>query len=382
MFDFIKRIEKQEQHCIDSLKICVYFLITSLIIICNALILKKHLILLVENQVLYIFSVVAQVVGTFIGVSIAGYTLLDSRNNSIDDIDDDGIKELQKSVARDQFIWLIRIITYGLIDIVLCLFSISLYDKKPSWLFDIISGEALVILLLFFIILIKFTLFLSPKAISKQSDSIKNSMDKRYQKKTAQIITFDEYITKFNKLEKVLYDLVNIYDKKGDYMVGATIPRHPKGFLNSCTTLKEMRLLNNATCIILDDIRQYRNALVHGTEENKDVNEEIYNKLIMILKLLEALRDYAFENNTIIFESRQYRDLVKYALDNVLSDEEKKYFADIKMIVKNAKNREISNNQLRIIKYWINSGLLNEFYLGGKLTKNEYHSILTMGNRK
>ena len=203
MFDFIKRIEKKER-CIDSLVIGVYFLITFFIIIGNALILKKHLILLVENQVLYIFSVVAQVVGTFIGVSIAGYTLLDSRNNSIDDIDDDGIKELQKSVARDQFIWLIRIVTYGLIDIVLCLFSISLYDKKPSWLFDIISGEALVILLLFFIILIKFTLFLSPKAISKQSDSIKNSMDKRYQKKTAKIITFDEYITQYNKLEKVV----------------------------------------------------------------------------------------------------------------------------------------------------------------------------------
>lgn len=323
MSEFIKRIEKMERR-IGSLEIFFYFLITFLMIICNALIFKKHFILLVENQILYIFSVIAQVVGTFIGVSIAGYTLLDSRNNSIEDIDDDGIKELQKSVASEQFSWLIRIIIYGLIDIVLCLFSISLYDKKPSYLFDIVSDEALVILLLFFYILIKFTLFLSPKAISKQSDIIKHNMDKAYPKKTAKIITFDDFIIKYNRLENVLYDLANEFDKK-DHMAGAVVSCHGRGILYSCRTLKEIGILKNATSKVLDDIRQYRNVLVHGTEENKNISEEIYDKLTRILELLESLRDYVNENqNANIYESKQYIELVNYSFDNVVSDAEKK----------------------------------------------------------
>ena len=60
--------------------ICVFLSLVNLI---NCWLFKINLILLSENQILYIYSSLAQVIGALLGLTIAGYSMIDSKMKSL-----------------------------------------------------------------------------------------------------------------------------------------------------------------------------------------------------------------------------------------------------------------------------------------------------------
>lgn len=62
-------------------------IIFSLINLANSVGMHITFISLVENQILYTFSALAQVVGALLGLTIAGYSIIDSKLKSIGESD-------------------------------------------------------------------------------------------------------------------------------------------------------------------------------------------------------------------------------------------------------------------------------------------------------
>ena len=77
------------------------FIFLSLINLINCLVFKKKLVILSENQILYIYSSLAQVIGALLGLTIAGYGIIDPKMKALSEADTT-ITEYVDDVRQDQ----------------------------------------------------------------------------------------------------------------------------------------------------------------------------------------------------------------------------------------------------------------------------------------
>lgn len=80
----------------------IIFIFLSIINICNCWLIKYNIIFLSENQILYIYSSLAQVIGVLLGLTIAGYSVIDAKIQSIG-TEDDTITEYMENLRSDYF---------------------------------------------------------------------------------------------------------------------------------------------------------------------------------------------------------------------------------------------------------------------------------------
>ncbi len=369
----------------DILILAVIVTISTVFVFNNAFFWHFHIVYLVENQILYIFSVLAQIVGALIGISVAAYALLDSRFNSIVEYDDT-LKEIIPSLRKNQFWWLLHLVSYGLLDIVLCLSSISIYTIEPPVLFDILSDASLIIFFIDIYILIRFTLFLSPDAQSLLGNALKKEIEDEYSNVSSSPASFAEFITKYNQFEELLYSFLDKKDIQ-QYQTGAAVPKINRHNLTHIDEiLRTKGIFNNCLVKIYNDIRKYRNALVHGTDDNKEVNADIYNKLFSLYELLKELQDYirAHENEDYK-NSLQYLNLLNFSLDNALSDSEKE---TIKKLLQSTGSNVISTNisgiSTRGLFNIVCDGVLDDLLSSNRITHDQYLAVYHyyLGKRK
>ena len=107
------------------LSICI---ILSLLNLINCWIFKIEYILISENQLLYIYSSLAQVIGALLGLTIVGYSVIDSKMKSLSETDTT-ITEYAEDVRRDYYIALMHIIIPSTVDIIFCLAAMAVYSN-------------------------------------------------------------------------------------------------------------------------------------------------------------------------------------------------------------------------------------------------------------
>ena len=359
----------------DVLIILTITIVSLILTIDNVFFWHIHLVYLNESQILNIFSVLSQIVGGFIGISVAAYALLDSRFNSIIE-SDDTLKEIILFLRKNQFRWLLRLVIGGLINVTLCLSTISIYIIDTPYLFDLLSDFALISFAINIYCLIKFILFLSPNALSLQSNIIKKDIEKDYTTKTKPA-SFAEFVTKYNQFEDLLYSFIDDEDYL-PYQYGSAIPRTPKRKnIRIDDALRSKGIFNNCLVKIYNDIRKYRNALVHGTDDNKEVNAEINNRLLTLYDLLNKLLQYTKKNPSDFKNSSEYQALIEYSLDNVLSNTERD---TLNVILKyehstNSTNR-VSKINTRGFTNMICNGIFDDLVASDRITKEEYSALL------
>lgn len=84
-------------------------IILSLLNLINCWIFKIEYVFLNENQILYIYSSLAQVIGALLGLTIAGYSMVDSKLKTLSETDTT-ITEYVEDTRHDYYISLMYII--------------------------------------------------------------------------------------------------------------------------------------------------------------------------------------------------------------------------------------------------------------------------------
>ena len=228
-----------------------------------------------ENSLLYISSTIAQVIATLYGLTITGYIFFDDKLKSETDKDDsliDIIEVLKLDYRKTLFklgILIAITIFLSLANIIL-LNAISLFDWiKKTILYNSILGAAIcIIFILLFIIKV-----IDPKKYEKVSNQEKRKIDDNDNSKNNKNF-IAEFMREFFSLEKILKNLARPY-----YAI------QTKTIHDCMSIIKKYQLLDNNIIVEIDNIRRYRNYVVHGAEAF--VNEDMYKQLQKINEYLK-----------------------------------------------------------------------------------------------
>ena len=290
------------------------FGVTFLINCLNVIFFKWHIIYLSKDQILYIFSAIAQIVAALISVIIAAYGILDIKNKSKQAEQNEAYKNLRDNLFKA----LLRIIIIGVVDIALCLLVIATYEEFEG-LYDFFSSEAIILLLLLFFNLFNFARYLNPDEIQRAADKILRAMEGEYSDKESDI-PIGKFLEDYNNLESTIIQFAMDFSGYKDYYRQIHI-------LDALKILDYNEVTDWQMDKIINDIRRYRNALVHSPEEQK-VNREIYDKLSHYLECFKQLfKTYSDldsedkrEKVLKIRETDVYRALEEYTEQNLLTD--------------------------------------------------------------
>ena len=282
---------------IDFQKITlITFLTLSLLNLINCYFLKFNKIYLTENQILYIYSSLAQVIGALLGLTIAGYSIIDSKMQSIGAADDT-ITEYTDKLRFDYFHSLIYIIIFSVIDIITCLIILAIYNEDNTFflLLPFFLTEAILLFLFIMVEVIKFALYLNPASIKEKSMQVKHIIDDKYPSSNNTQTNFSDFITYYNILEQLLkeYACELIQSPQSAYKLN---------FFDILNILQQKEIINNNVYHLINNLRRYRNALVHSLNSDKSVNAVIYQELMDIYNLIRDI--YKNRNNEKIKQKK------------------------------------------------------------------------------
>lgn len=283
------------------------FVILTLINIINCWLLKIEYVLLSENQILYIYSSLAQVIGALLGLTISGYSVMDSKMKTLSD-SDDTLTDYVADIRPHYFKSFIYIIIFSIVNIILCLLVIATYDNTYNKFTPFFMTESIIVFIFIMTELLRFVHYLNPSTIRKMGSHDKDSIDTEYQNTTPQneaSENFSSFITNYNVLEKLVKDFAcNLIDSPDS--------AYKIQFFDSLNILLHNEIINRETYSIIDEFRRYRNALVHSLDTDKSVNPSIYQKLDVIYKLLKAVYDARISKSDQEFETNKI-ELMHYS---------------------------------------------------------------------
>ena len=342
--------------------IIVVFILTIVNII-NCLTLRIELFPLIENQILYIYSSLAQIVGALLGLTIAGYSIIDSKMKNLA-LNDTTISAYVEDIRDDYYKSLIHIIGLSSATIFLCLIVLAVYKGNFTNLSPFFMTETMLIFVFAMIEVIEFVRYLNPNAISEKSSNDKKTIDSEYKTdSTNSSETFSPFITYYNLLEKLLKDFAH-------KLTNSTSPPYNIRYTEALDILLYNKIISKESYSMINEFRYYRNALVHSLNSDKSVNPLIYNNLEKTYTLLKELYNTYLKNGEISQE--QQNNLLTYSSQSGYSETDKRileYLANHPL----ATTRDISEH-LNYTNASVHRRLLNLQNLGiiQKIHKGKY----------
>ena len=265
-------------------------IIFSLVNLINSIVIKITFINLVENQILYIYSALAQVIGALLGLTIAGYSIIDSKLKTFGE-SDSTVTDIIDDLRTDYFSSLMTVIILSAIDILFCLFILCIYNNFLNILSPFFMNQSIIIFVFIMIEIIYFVNFLNPIKIREKGSADKERIEKSFKKTTsssssasAKSASFSSFVTTYNLLEALIREYA-------DKLTGSSYSSYKTPFFDAINILLKYEIINRETLSIIDELRRYRNALVHSLETDKSVNPDAYNKLENIYKKLKDIYD-------------------------------------------------------------------------------------------
>lgn len=310
-------------------------IILSLLNLINCWIFKIEYVFLSENQILYIYSSLAQVIGALLGLTIAGYSIVDSKLKTLSETDTT-ITEYVEDTRHDYYISLMYIIILSTINIILCLIVLAVYDNVFNLLAPFSMTETVIIFVYIMIELIRFVCYLNPNTIKEKGSLDKDSIDAEYKTKTVEgepSENFSPFITDYNLLEKLLKDFAC-------FLIESPNSTYKIQIFEALDVLLRNEIINRETYSIIDEFRRYRNALVHSLDTDKSVNTSIYRKLNDVYILLKSIYNARISGNDDEFKQKQH-ELMSYSKTHGYNEIDRKII-DFILTHPNTSLREIS----------------------------------------
>ncbi|MDG5852446.1 hypothetical protein [Clostridium beijerinckii] len=283
----------------------IYFIVLTILSIISVIyiLLKGPVILLDDNQILYIYSTSAQITAGLYGLTLTGFIFFESKLKDIVSENEtyyDHIESLKKIYYRDiSSIGLITILV-----ILMCILSISLYKINffQQLLINLILTLTIVFVIIAIISIVYFSIkLLDPNKLSQIGKRIMMSIEESRSDKFVEKENIEanntqllEFVKNYKELELIILRLAkefNNLEYRNDTRGHKTKPI----ILEALKILNYNQIINAVDMEKIDMLRKYRNVIVNGKDFNIDAN---------ILRLLKTYNE-AMKN---IFEARERKD--------------------------------------------------------------------------
>ena len=243
-----------------------------------------------ENQLLYIFATIAQITGSLLGLTLAAYTLIDDKFKKIGDSEESSL-DYANQIRAENFDNLISISILSIFTIILSLLVLLIYRNKHLEITIFFMLESIYI---FIRLLIKIYIFIqdaNPNNIIIKKEKEKELFDSEYTTNhTMEEKSFASFITYYNVLEEAIknYAQKQLPEKNNNINLQ---------FLDSLSILRDLDIISQKCYAQINELRLYRNSLVHSTEDNKIVNSTLFEILKNICNLFLSLTESSDNDN-------------------------------------------------------------------------------------
>lgn len=255
-----------------------------------------------ENQLLYLFSAMAQVIGGIFGLTLTAYVFfVDKFKESAKD--DDALYDATTAILNRYFQNLILLaVTCGVIIFFCIMGIIDLHNWMVAYSFVI--NESVCLFLIGIVATLSFgTMLLDPGKLDKEIRKMKKGAEVYYQIAEDSVSgDFLEFLRTYNQLEQLVIEFAKecMKDWK-DYRYN-----YKPQIIQSLKVLNLREIVNYNLLNEINELRMYRNALVHGVDF--DVTRDVCVRIAAIYKELKNAFD-AYKNNGL--DSEEWNEAVK-----------------------------------------------------------------------
>jgi uncharacterized protein YutE (UPF0331/DUF86 family) len=243
-------------------------------------------IFLNENQILYLFSTAAQVVGGIFGLIIAGYIFLRSEMDK--QIDEDETKEVPINELKKEYFYLLVFLSInGALSILLSILCIGSEDsQKYKTQFPLLLNTTVSIIVIEVIaVFVLAILMIDPNRIETVSNKIKKSINKS---RTFRKGNIQDLLVAYNRIEDLLNRYYEQFIKSGanDYYSKRFNKYMPKNKIIEYLSRRE--IIDFQLEDKINRITKYRNVVVHSNNK-EDIDQEIIDDCNNIYDELESI---------------------------------------------------------------------------------------------
>ena len=231
-----------------------------------------------ENSLLYISSTMAQVIATLYGLTITGYIFFDDKLKMETD-KDDSLIDIIEVLKLDYRKTLFKLGGLIAISIFLCFANIILLNiiNLFDWISKVILYNSIFATVLCIILILCFIIrVVDPKKYQKVSEQEKRKIDNDNSENDKNYM--EDFMREFHGLEEKLKKIASPYFNGPN-----------KGVYNYLTIIRTYKLLNDNIIGEINDMRRYRNYVVHGADAF--VHEKMYKQLQKVNEYLKTERD-------------------------------------------------------------------------------------------
>lgn len=299
----------------------------------------KPLLLLNESQILYLMSTMAQSIAGLFGLVLAAYAIIDPKLKEVGSKDDQSADSIEK-LRHKYFSDIIVLSIMCGITIISCLFTLSTYAKLSNKIIPILLNQSTLLSVGSILLFLYFGCsLLNPNALSNLSKEELKSINKEYGDKDKD---FKPFVAYYNRLEALIIgyatELMNQELKLTKSYKYVSNEKKQIQIIQALEILNMKEIINRNIFIKIDELRRYRNALVHSLEDQK-VNPTIFEELKTIYEKLYEI--YQSKDDNELWREK-IRNLCQYAEKIRLSELDRKIL-DIIESDSNIKVVEIAN---------------------------------------
>jgi uncharacterized membrane protein len=202
---------------------------------------------------------------------------------------DTTITDYTENLRQDYFNALLYIVAFSIVAIIFSLITLAIYSNSIFKHFlPFFLTESILLFLLVMAEVIGFVLYLNPSSLKIKGSQEKHNIDNEYGTKAVTADNFSPFITYYNLLEQQL-------NKYACELIQSPQSIHKLQFFESLDILLRNEIINRKAYNLLNDLRRYRNALVHSLDIDKTVNPTIYKELEDMYELINDI--YQNRNN-------------------------------------------------------------------------------------
>lgn len=250
-----------------------------------------ELLVLNENQLLYLFSMKGQVICGVFALTLTAYIFFADKLRETGE-NRDYYYEATLGLRKKYFYDLILIAITVAGTVILCVLGISLMHTDLFFYAFIINQSSLLFFIGLFAILIFGVTLLNPKKIDIEVQKLGKEAEKKldiraYDKK----VLLSEFLIEYNKLEKLIRSISQKLSREYAIKNGYNMSARPK-ILQSINLLVLFEVFSKEESLEMNEIRKYRNSIVHGIDRT-EISEMAYDK---IKGLTEKLKDFEEKN--------------------------------------------------------------------------------------
>lgn len=295
--------------CQKRLPIFALWLLTGANIL-NCIFWNVRIIEMTENQILYTFSSAAQIIGALLGLTIAGYSIADTKLKDLQERDETS-QEYIIELRNDSFHLIWRIALSGAVVIGLCLIVLSCYDRWPRIML-FLTSEVGPLFLYALLLTICLVYSLRPDALQDKRAQERKNIEESYPQDSAaeDKVPLGMFVLCYNRLEA----LIKTYAAD---LLGENADSRMKLY-SAFDVLIQYEVFDRQICSTIDELRRYRNAVVHSTDEGQYVDGDIYETLNGVFNRLKAM----YENRKTDQWHESKRELLGYINQQVIGEVE------------------------------------------------------------